>query len=160
MLSVFVRVKLTINKYVSFTGYTSWIQITPNCSKLAINRINDNDDTIFWHAFVIKFLSCCRVYLVKFSYWSKFHVSIITGFRIMTIFLYKGLNRNPEIGNTSLWVLANTWRLGRVRIPNLEGICLMKCYGMLQNASVKGFGVINPIQDGGQVPPHATSFSL
>ena len=32
----------------------------------------------------------------------------------MTIFFYKGLTRNPEIGNTSVWVLPNIWRLGWV----------------------------------------------
>ena len=33
----------------------------------------------------------------------------------MTIFFYKGLTRNPEIGNTPVWVLPNIWRLGQVR---------------------------------------------
>ena len=33
----------------------------------------------------------------------------------MTIFIYKGLTRNPEIGNTPVWVLPNIWRLGQVR---------------------------------------------
>ena len=32
----------------------------------------------------------------------------------MTIFFYKGLTRNPEIGNTPVWLLPNIWRLGRV----------------------------------------------
>ena len=52
--------------------------------------------------------------LVKFSYWSKFHVSIITGSEIMAIFFYKGLTRNPEIRNTLVWVLPNIWRLRQV----------------------------------------------
>ena len=34
------------------------------------------------------------VSLVKFSYWFKFHVNIITGSGVMTIFFHKGL---PEI---------------------------------------------------------------
>ena len=59
----------------------------------------------FWRYFVS---------LVKFSYWSKFHVNIMTSSGIMTIFFYKGLTRNPEIGNTFVWVLPNIWRLGRV----------------------------------------------
>ena len=33
----------------------------------------------------------------------------------MTIFVYKELTRNPEIWNITVWVLANIWRLGRVR---------------------------------------------
>ena len=32
----------------------------------------------------------------------------------MTIFFYKELTRNPEIGNTPVWVLPNIWRLERV----------------------------------------------
>ena len=54
-------------------------------------------------------------FYVKFSYWFKFHVNIITGSVVMTSFLYKGLTRNPEIGNTPLRVLPNIWRLRRVR---------------------------------------------
>ena len=48
-----------------------------------------------------------------FSYWSKFHVNIITGSRVVTIFLYKELTRNLEIEN--IWVSANIWRLARFR---------------------------------------------
>ena len=83
----------------------------PDCSKLAKNPKNDNDVTVFRHDLNVK---SCFVSLVKFSYWSKFHVNIITGSEIMTIFCYKGLTRNPEIGNTHVWVFSNIWRLGRV----------------------------------------------
>ena len=38
--------------------------------------------------------------LVKFSYWSKFHINIITGPGVVTISFYKGLTRNLEIRNT------------------------------------------------------------
>ena len=55
----------------------------------------------------------CFVSLVKFSCWSKFHVNVITGSKIVTIFFYKGLTRNSEIGNIPVWVLPNVWRLGR-----------------------------------------------
>ena len=57
----------------------------------------------------------CFVSLVNFSYWSKFHVNIITGSGVMTIFFYEGLIRNPEIGNTIAWVLPDIWRLGQFR---------------------------------------------
>ena len=46
--------------------------------------------------------------LSKFSYWSKFHVNIIDGSGVMTIFS-EGLTRNPEIENTPVWVLPNIW---------------------------------------------------
>ena len=87
----------------------------PDCSKLAINRKNDNDFTICRHEVIVNFFRPCFVSLVKFSYWSKFHFNIITGSGVMTIFFYKVLTRNPEIGNTPVWVFPNIWRLGQVR---------------------------------------------
>ena len=85
-----------------------------------------------------QFFWCCFVSLVNFSYWSKFHVNIITDSRIMTIFFYKGLTRNPEIGNTPVWVLPNIWRLGWVRDTKFD----MNVYNkMLLNARVTAFTV-------------------
>ena len=54
-------------------------------------------------------------FLMSFCYWSKFHVNIVTGFEVMTIFFYKGLTRNPEIVNTPVCVSCNIWKLGRNR---------------------------------------------
>ena len=68
--------------------------------KLAINLIKDNDVTICRHNVTVKNFWRCRVSLAKFSYWSIFHVNLITGSGVMTIFVYQGLTRNPEIGNT------------------------------------------------------------
>ena len=86
----------------------------PDCSKLAINPKNENDVTVFRHDVNVRFFWRCFVYPVKFSYWSKFHVNIITGSGIITIFFYKGLTRNPEIGNTPVSVLSNIWELGQI----------------------------------------------
>ena len=61
---------------------------------------------IFWR---------CFISLVKFSYWFKFHVNSFIGSRVLTISYYKGLTRNPEIGNTLVWILPNIWRMGKVR---------------------------------------------
>ena len=55
----FVREKVTINETVRIRDHSSRIRLL-HCSKLAINRKNENNLTICWHA--------------KFSYWSKFHV--------------------------------------------------------------------------------------
>ena len=48
------------------------------------------------------------------SYWSKFHVNIMTGSGVMTIFVYEQMTRNPEIGNALVCLLLNTWILGQV----------------------------------------------
>ena len=96
-----------------FIVYASGICLL-DCSKWAIKSENDNDIIICWHDIIIIFLTFF-VSLVMFSYSSKFHVNIITGSKVMTIFSYKGLIRNPEIVNTSVWVFPNIWRLGSVR---------------------------------------------
>ena len=61
-----------------------------------------------------KLFGRCFVFLTKFSYWPTFRVNTITGSGVITIYFYKGLTRNPEIGNTPVSVLPNIWRLGQV----------------------------------------------
>ena len=81
------------------------------------------------------FLSCFDS-LVKFSYWSKFQVNIFTSSGVTTISFYMGLTRNPEIGNTPVWVFHNIWRLGQVRntkfgtnVSNMMLLNAAKCQG-------------------------------
>ena len=106
---------------------------------------------------IIKFFWHCFFSLTVLSYWSKFHVNIITGSGVVAIFFYKGVTRNPEIGNNPIWVLPNIWRLGQVGIPNLARMSLIKCYWMLQNDRVTAFTVselLREIQQGGvKLPP-------
>ena len=87
----------------------------PDGYKLAINRKKDNDVTICWHGVIVQLFWRCRVSLVTFNYWSKFHVNIMIGNKVITIFVYMGLTRNPEIGNTPVCVLPNICRLWRVK---------------------------------------------
>ena len=101
MFSVVVRQKVTITENITFADSVYGIR-SPDCSELAKNPKNDNDIIIFPHNVNVNFFWRCFVSLVKFSYWSKFHVNIITGSGIMIIFFYKGLTRNPEIGNNRL----------------------------------------------------------
>ena len=60
----------------------------------------------------------------------------MTGSGVITIFVYKGLTRNPEIGNipSEFYPISGDW--SELEIPNLAGMSLIKCYWMLQNASV------------------------
>ena len=64
---------------------------------------------------IVRFSWRCFVSLVNFSYWCKFHINIIIGCGVITISFCKGLTRNPEIGNTPVWILQNIWSLGQVR---------------------------------------------
>ena len=99
----------------------------------------DDDVTISRHDINVKFFWRCFVSLVKFSYWSKFHVNIITGFGIITIFFYVGLTRNLDIANTPVWVLPNIWRLGRVMETKFD---TSVTNGMLLNdAKFQGYSV-------------------
>ena len=60
------------------------------------------------------FLKLLSISLVKFSYWFKFLVNIITGSGVMAILIYKEL-KSQIIGNIPIWVLPNNWRLKQVR---------------------------------------------
>ena len=75
----------------------------------------------------------------------------------MTIFFYKGLTKNPEIGNTPVWVLPNIWRLGQVRdtkfgtnVSNEMLLNAAKCQGY----SFYRFWVIKgKLTEGVKLPP-------
>ena len=104
-----------------------------------------------------------NVSLVNFGYWSKFYVNIITSSRVMTIFFYKGLNRNQEIQNFPVWVLPNILRVGWVRgikfgtnVSNkmLLNVAKGQCYSFYHFWFIKG----KPTKEGGgggkfTVPP-------
>ena len=105
------------------------------------NSNNDNYVTIFRHDVIVKFCWRYFISIVKFNYWSKFHVNIITGSGIMTVFFCKGLTRNPEIENAPVRVLPNIWRWDELWIPNLARMSLTECYWMLQTSRVTAFSV-------------------
>ena len=96
--------------------------------------------------------SCQVKLLIKVS------VNIITGSGVMTFSFYKGLTRNPEIGNTTVWVLPNIWTLGgKLEIPDLALTSLTECYWMLQNAAITAFNVsalLRENQQGGNPPDY------
>ena len=103
MFSVFVGEIATIWK-CKYYRHASGMRL-PFCSILA-NQKNDNNVILCWHDVMVNYYFSP----VKFSYWSKFHVSIITGSGVTTFFVYKGLTRNPNIGNTHVSVLCNIQR--------------------------------------------------
>ena len=140
---------------ISCTDYASGIWFL-ECSKLAINWKNSNEVTLFRQDIIIIFFWCCFVSLIKFSYWSKFHVNIITGSGVTTIFFYKRLTRNPEIRNTIVWVLPNICRLGHVgdtkfgtNVSNKMLLNVVKC----QSYSFYHFWVIKGKPTGGNITP-------
>ena len=93
----------------------SGFQIAPNWSSIEkIEMTSQFFDMTWRHRHF--FFWCCFVSLVKFSYWYKFHVNIITVSGVLTISFYKGLTRNPEIGNNPAWVLNAKLRLPPTQI--------------------------------------------
>ena len=105
----------------------------------------------------------CFVSLDKFSYWSKFHVNIITDPGVMTIFCYKGWPeiRKLEIPPSEFFPISEDW--GKLAIPNLARMSLMKCYWMLQNVKVTAFIVsklLRENQQGRQNYPNPTRLEL
>ena len=54
----------------------------------------------------------------------------------MTVFFYKGLNRNPDLENIPVWVVPDIWRMEQVRdakfgtnISNEMLLNAVKCQG-------------------------------
>ena len=117
LLSGFARWKVTINENVSFVDHASGIRLPDVCKighksekrHWCHNLPTWPDRQIFFH-----------VSLVKFSFWSKFLVNIMTGSGVMRIFVYKELTRNPEIRNTPVWISSNIWRLRSVRVTKFD----------------------------------------
>ena len=80
---------------------------------------------------------------------------------VMTIFFYKGLTKNPEIGNTPVWFLPIIWRLVRVidtkfgaNVSNRMLLNAAKCqgYSFYHAWVIKG----KPTRGGGKVTPPPT----
>ena len=74
-----------------------------------------------------QFFLCCFVSLVKFSYWCKFHVSIVTGFEIMTISF---IREWPEIWKSEIpwsefFPISGDW--AKSWIPNLVQMFVIEC---------------------------------
>ena len=105
-------------------------------------------------------MTSSSIYLTLFCFYCQFYLLVQVSCQYHhwfwsydNFFLYKGLNRNPKIGNTHIWVLPNIpniWRLGKIRIPNFARIDLMNCYWMLQNARVAAFTVSDLLRENQQ----------
>ena len=120
------------------------------CSKLTINQKKDNDFSIFRHDVNIKLCWRCFVSLVKFSYWSKFHVHIVTGSGITIIFFIRDWPEiwKSEIPQSEFCPISRDW--GKLGIANLARMFLLKCYWMLQNARVTAFTISELLRENQQ----------
>ena len=77
-------------------------------------------------------------------------------FRVLIIFVYKGLTSNLEVRNNFVWVLSNIWRLGRIRDTKFGRMFLMKSYWILQIAWITAFTIsqlLKENQQGVKLPP-------
>ena len=125
------------NEYVHFTDYVSGIRL-PDGFKLAINWKNYNDVTIWWHDVIIKFSWVYFVSLVKFSYWFKFYVNIITGSGVQFSFIRDWPEiRKLKIPPSKFCPIPGDQ--GKLGIVNLAQKSQTKCYYMLQNARLTAF---------------------
>ena len=87
-----------INENVSILDHVSGIKI-PDCSKLAKNGKNGDEVIIGCNEVTANFFWSFRNSFVEFRYWHKFHVNIMTGSWVKTVFVYKEFeqkSRNQE----------------------------------------------------------------
>ena len=78
-------------------------------------------------------------YILYTFYWSKVHVNIITGSKVMPIFLFNGLTGNLEIPLSEFCPISKDWR--KLGILNLARIFLMKFYWTLEKYRVTAFTI-------------------
>ena len=93
-----VKVKNYYYENVSIRNHASGIWLS-NCSKLVISWKIINGVTIRQNGVSAKNFQSFYVFLNRVSYWSKFHVNIITSSGVSTVFMYEEFSRNPEIEN-------------------------------------------------------------
>ena len=91
---------------------------------------------------------------------------LIWQFGVMTVFFYKRLFGNLEIGNTPVWVLPDIWKLGHVRNKlvkigkNLARISLIKSYWKCQGYMFYLFRFIEMKPRGIKLPPLPSTHPL
>ena len=112
---------------------------------------NDNDVTICQHAVFVKVFWDCVVSLVKISYWSKFHVNIVTGSGVKTVFFQKGLTgiRKSEIPPSKFFAISGDWDELRMNVSDKVLLNAANCQGYC----FYHFWVIRKKQRGGGNPP-------
>ena len=94
---------------------------------MAVNRKNGNDVTIFYMTSSPNFFKMVLFLLSGLATGPSF-MSIVTGSGFMTVSFYKGLTRNPEIGNTpsEFCPISGDWN--KSGVPNLAQTFLIKSY--------------------------------
>ena len=95
----------------------------------------------FWHFFV---------FLVKFSYWSKFHVNVFTGSGVMTVSFERDWPeiQKSEIPPSEFWPISGDY--GKLWIPSLVQMSLIKYYWMLLTARATDFTVSEVLRENQQ----------
>ena len=98
--------------------------------------------SIFW---------CCFIFLVNFSYWSKFHVNIHRWFwNYEHFFIRDWLEiRKSKIPTSDFCPISGDW--DKLEIPNFARMSLINFY--CQCCSFYRFWVIKGKQMGGKLPP-------
>ena len=87
----------------------------PDCSKLAINRKNDNDVTVSQQDAVANFFDVNVFFLSSLVIGPSFMSISLLVLEIWQFSFYKGLARNLEVGNIPVWAFPKIWRLGWIR---------------------------------------------
>ena len=119
-----------------------------NCSKLVINRKNNNDATFCCYDALLKDFWRCFVSFFKINYWFKFHVWYRSGLGLSCLVLefskFSFIKDWPEFRisrYTPVWVFSISGDWGELGIPNLAQTSLKKFYWMLLNATATAFTI-------------------
>ena len=152
----FLQWKFTVNENVSFADYASGIRLL-DCSKLSINRENDNDATTCLHNVIVKLFWRCLFRLSSLLTGLSFMLisSLILELWQFTLIRDWPKTRKSEIPRSEFCSISGDW--GELKIPQFVQMFLMKFYLVLQNARVTAFIVselLRENQQGGKNNPY------
>ena len=134
---------------VSFTDYASRIRLS-DCSKLTINRKNNNDVTICKRDVIFKFFDV--VFLLLSSLVTGLSLmsvsSVVLELRYISFIRDWPEIRKPEILPSEFCPISRSW--GKLGIPNSARMSLIKCYRTLQKSRVTAFTVSGLLRENQQ----------
>ena len=119
-----------------------------DCSQSTIKWKNNNGIIIWGEEVMVKSFWRCCIYLVKFIYWYKFDANLLTACGAITNFVSKRFDQKSRNGKdppSEFCPISKNW--GKLGLPTLAWVSLMKSYLMLQNAWFTAFTVFELLKE-------------
>ena len=148
-MSAFFLQKIGTFTQSKFYDHSSGIRLSDGC-KLAINRKKDNDVKICRYEVIVNFSDAAVFFLSRLVTGPSF---MSMSWLVLKLWQFSFIKNWPEVRKSKIppsefCPISRDW--GKLRIPNLAQMSLIKCYWMLENARVTAFTVSEPLRENQQ----------